>query len=206
MDSKNNPPKNLKTNQKLSKTPTPSTNKRNAMVIGAVIVAVLLIGGVTMTTNRNRLADTASKIVEENVINSLSDNKVKINSRDNSYTISDSSGNSSTSNNSQTISADFPSDIPLYTNQKVIGNTRTKSTKGIGWMVSANSNDSAESVSNFFKDKLTTTGWTNVSEFSVNNTFSAEYTKGSVSFSYVIAPGTSNTPSTGITYAVSQKQ
>ncbi len=203
MSNDNNTQKGPETSKNSNKSLASYFNKDNKVAIIIVAVVLILIGGAIVNSTRDKAATTISSKIIENAINSQSDTKVDINNDGSSITFKNDQGQTGTYDSKKTVSADFPSEIPLYGGQEILGNIRSESPDGIGWVLTTNSTDSLETVNNFFKSNLS--GWTKGTDFSTSETVSAMYTKGNLQFSYVLSAGTDKKPVTGITYSVIQK-
>jgi hypothetical protein len=196
-----------KTNMPPVKKPMSPKNKKIliivAIVAGALILFSIIGGYFAWRFVSNKVTDKAAETLVEGALGSATGNKVDV-STNGDVTVKSQDGSSSY-DNSKKLSEDFPKIVPVYPNQTIQGNFRTKSSEGeISWTVSAISKDATTTVSQYFKDKMA--GWTNPSSYEYNDssTFSGEQGKTKV----VIGVGPETTEAgykTRITYSVIQQ-
>jgi len=176
-------------------------DNKTLTIVGVVVV--LLVGSFVL----KGIFLTSSNTVLEKAIETASNGDVSVDSnlKDNSITVKDKDGNSTTltSTQNQDLPDGFPSAIPLYNGQSIKSSYRIDAPEGgTNWSVSAESNDDAATIKNFFVDKLS--DWTKSDELLINGSYTLVFTKDNIGLSLNIMPNDSG-PASDISYIVTAK-
>jgi len=174
-----------------------SNNKTLLIVVGAVVllaIAGFALKSLVLTNNDNAI---------EKAIYTASNGDVSVdaNTKDNSVTVSDKEGNTTTLTTNEELPEDFPSYIPLYTSQTIESSYRIDAPEGgTNWSVTAESDDDAATIKNFFVDNLS--DWTKTDELFINGGYTLVFTKDeNTTLSLTISPNDSG-PASDIYYVV----
>ncbi len=196
--------KNTNTDKRPEQPKTSPANKKNKTTF-IVIAVVLLLGGFFVIIGLSRKA--AQVTIDgaiENAINSASGTDVDINSDNNSVTIKTKDGDVATYGVDQQLSADFPSEVPLYDYQEISSSSRFESRDGIvNWIVETKVSADLDTIKNSLTEQLS--GWSTVQEFLADGIYNASYTKDNISLTYVIAPSKSNAAESNVSYNVAMQ-
>jgi hypothetical protein len=198
---------------KIPKKTDPTTSQKSTnvkpIVIIAIVCGVILLLGITiggflvwrMVTNK--VSDKTAETLVESALGAATGSKVDVN-KNGDVSVQTKDGSASYKSG-QKLSEDFPKIVPLYPNQVIQGNFRTKNSEGeISWTISAVSKDSTTDVSQYFKNKMS--GWTNPSSYEYNSssTFSGE--QGKLKVVIGVGPETNEAGyKTRITYSIIQQ-
>ena len=196
----NHPPKTDKTLAK-------PKNKKAIIIIAAVAGMVVLIGMISSFVIWNFVSDkvtdkTAETLVEKS-LESATGNKVDVNT--NGDVSVQSQDGSASYNSSQKLSDDFPKVVPVYPEQVIKGNLRTKNSENeVSWTVSAVSKDPTTTVNQYFKDKMA--GWANLATYEYNDLSNISGDQAMVKVVVSVSPETNEAGyNTRITYSVIQQ-
>lgn len=183
--------------------PKKSGGNNKTLVIVLVVVFVVLvlpglvIGGAIWWFGRN-----GTDKVAENIIESATGSDVDIDSSNGSYTIKSGDGSAELSSSAK-LPDNFPSDVPLYGNQTITSSYRSSSDGDSYWSVSATTSDKQSDVESDLKDQFT--DWTSGGEYSVNDSTTTVYEMGDLTVTLTVAPDSSDSSLTSITYMVTEK-
>ena len=196
----NHPPKTDKTLAK-------PKNKKAIIIIAAVAGMVVLIGMISSFVIWNFVSDkvtdkTAETLVEKS-LESATGNKVDVNT--NGDVSVQSQDGSASYNSSQKLSDDFPKVVPVYPEQVIKGNLRTKNSETeVSWTDCAVSKDPTTTVNQYFKDKMA--GWANLATYEYNDLSTISGDQAMVKVVVSVSPETNEAGyNTRITYSVIQQ-
>lgn len=186
-----------------------TSNKKVIIIIAVVAGAFVLLGMISSFVIWNFVSDkvtdkTAETLVEKS-LETATGSKVDVNTNNGDVSIQTQEGSASY-NSSQKLSDDFPTTVPVYTNQDIKGNLRTSNADNeISWMVTAVSKDSTSTVSQFFKDKMA--GWANLTTYDYNGLSTISGDQGNIKLVVTVSPETDEAGyATRITYSVVQQK
>lgn len=176
------------------------------LVLGGILMSVLsvfvlnkatdktvsTITGLDVDTNKN--GDTTIK-TKDGSITTKTDKNGNV-----TYETKDKSGASSSSSTEQKLPDNFPSNVPLYSNQKITYSSKSKTNEESNWQVNTETSDNINKVVDSLKESYK--GWTVDSENQINDSYYLYYEKDNMKVNIYVAK---SEDLTSILYTVSQK-
>lgn len=178
------------------------TKGMNKTIVVAV-VAVLVVGGLYL---KNQNDKSRKEKTAENLIESITGNKVDLNSDDNSISIKDDkNGESTTIESGQKLPSDFPKDKVPYIDEKKVTLVISNSSDGKKhWSVTTTVDKTPAEANAFFEKEIVEPKYTDVGNYSYNDTttFSAKTTEYSI---FVTVTKSSTDADTVVSYVIEQE-
>lgn len=207
MDKGNNPTSETQKTEQPSGNPaknevvseTKNSNNK-ALVIVLIVVGILVLLGVGGTI----LAGTLFKKAGESIVENATGTKITTSS-DGTTTVESKDGSSSyTASAEQKLPTDFPTNIPLYPDQKITGSYKQKTASGNYWQVTSETSDAVSKVVSNVKEAYSKAPWTSEGEVESDGSFSLSYAKTGYRVSVFISKS-SDMAMTSLTYTVTQE-
>lgn len=173
-------------------------NSNKTLVIVLIVVGVLVVLGIVGTI----LAGTLFKKAGEAIVENATGTEV-ITNKDGTTTVESKDGSASVSTE-QKLPSDFPTNIPLYPDQKIIGSYKQKTTSGNYWQVTSETSDSVSKVVNNVKEAYSKAPWETEAEVESDGSFSLSYAKTGYKVTVFISKN-SDMNMTSLTYTVTEE-
>ena len=176
----------------------------NSKTILIIVVVIALIGGGLYLKDRSDKKNSVK--VAENLIESLTGNKVDVDTDKQSFEIKDEeTGESVSTQSNQKLPSDFPkSSIPFLDEKSITAVVTSKSDDKKNWSVTTTVKESVEEAAAFFESKLVEPDFTSVNSYGYNDSksFSATSEKYGV---FVTISKTTSDSDTNVTYVVTEE-
>lgn len=179
--------------------PVKKSNKLPIIIVGVIL---LLIAG---SFAKSAFTKTADEKLAENIIEKVSGDKVKVDTKDGSFSVTDKeTGETATVGASQKLPSDFPkNDIPYLSEKSVTFVISTTKEGKKNWSVTTTVKENLEEASAFFEGKIKEPDYTNVSSYGYNT--SKTFTGKSAMYDvFVTVAKTDTDKDTTVTYVIAQ--
>jgi hypothetical protein len=173
-----------------------SNNK--VLIIVLIVVGVLTFLGIAGAVLLGTVFRSAGeKLAEEATNTNITTNK------DGTATYESKDGDTSVSTE-QKLPTDFPTNIPLYSDQKITGSSKQKTASGNYWQVTSETSDAITKVVSNVKEAYSKAPWETEAEVEINGSSTLSYAKTGYKVTVIISEN-SDMDMTSLIYSVTQE-